>query len=165
MTIRDLGKSKSMVLETIETMPDSQQQFPKRESWRVSQLSAMKQCSVIGPSTVEGMAACPCCNRQLKDGRQTLGEALVKPSQISLFNDDGSDTESSVDMDEDDCMMPGVLADGITYTIKQVLVQGWVHKKGTGMDWIGSRAWKPRWAVLAVSPTNNINFQSFVNSM
>ena len=46
--------------------------------------------------------------------------------------------------------MPGILADGDTYHVKKVLVQGWVYKKGTGLDWIGSRAWKARWACLVV---------------
>ena len=47
-------------------------------------------------------------------------------------------------------MMPGVLAKGIPYTVKDIIAQGYVHKKGSGYDWIGSRAWKARWAVLVV---------------
>lgn len=58
---------------------------------------------------------------------------------------------SHVSDEDDDRMMPGLLSDGVAYNVKKVLAQGWVHKKGTGSDWIGSRAWKPRWAVLAVS--------------
>ena len=97
---------------------------------------------------VQGMTACPCCNRRLDQGRQTLGETVAPPVYDSLFN---AEDESTGDMDEEDCMMPGILADGDTYHVKKVLVQGWVYKKGTGMDWIGSRAWKPRWACLVVS--------------
>jgi hypothetical protein len=32
-----------------------------------------------------------------------------------------------------------------------VLVEGWLHKKGTGHDWLSSRAWKARWARLALA--------------
>jgi hypothetical protein len=150
-----------MIWETISTMPDGQQKQLKRPSWRASHTREMGHCSVIGPTTVEGMAACPCCNRHLKEGRQTVGDTRLPSSHESLFKDDFSDTDSSEDWDEADRMMPGVLADGVAYTIKRVLVQGWVHKKGTGMDWLGSRAWKPRWAVLAVSQsgTSKIRIQ------
>jgi hypothetical protein len=40
--------------------------------------------------------------------------------------------------------------------VRDVIAQGYVHKKGSGYDWCGSRAWKARWAVLVVS------FHSFV---
>jgi hypothetical protein len=117
----------------------------------------LKNCAVIGPTTVEGMTSCPCCNRHLKQGRETVEEAQPQNIYESLFKDDGSgsDTESSshsyLDMDEEDSMMPGVLSGGVPYTITENIAQGWMHKKGTGMDWIGSRAWKPRWALLSVS--------------
>lgn len=102
---------------------------------------------------VQGIAACPCCNRRLDQGRQTLGDIVAPPVYDSLFQSDSySDDEASTgDMDEQDSMMPGILADGDAYHVKKVLVQGWVYKKGTGMDWIGSRAWKARWACLVVS--------------
>jgi hypothetical protein len=134
----------SMVLETIAAMPHTKQ-------WRSSRAGEMDHCSkVIGPTSVEGMTACPCCNRRLKEGRQTVGEIRVPNGNDSLFKDDCSDTDTE-DLDEEDHMMPGVLADGVAYTVRRTLVQGWVHKKGTGTDWLASRAWKPRWAVLVVS--------------
>jgi hypothetical protein len=143
MTITFEGKSRR-ALETISAMPDTKQ----RKSSRAGE---MQHCSrVIGPTSVEGMTACPCCNLQLKEGRQTLGEIRASNGSGSLFKDDCSDTDIE-DLDEEDHMMPGVLADGAAYTVRRNLVQGWVHKKGTGMDWLGSRAWKPRWAVLVVS--------------
>ena len=40
---------------------------------------------------------------------------------------------------------------GLEFTIKETIVQGWLHKKGTGNDIFGSRWWKPRWVTLAVS--------------
>jgi hypothetical protein len=54
-------------------------------------------------------------------------------------------------MQEDDDLMTGVLAAGQEYTPKRVLVEGWLHKKGTGHDWLSSRAWKARWARLALA--------------
>ena len=138
-----------MVLETISALPTDKQKT--QLDMKGSTTREMSNRSIIGPETVEGMAACPCCNRQRHQGRQTVGDILVPSNHESLFKDDNSDTENSEDWDEEERMMPGVLADGIAYNITKVLVQGWVHKKGTGMDWIGSRAWKPRWAVLAVS--------------
>jgi hypothetical protein len=107
-------------------------------------------CRVIGPTKVEGMTACSCCNRRLSDQRQTVGETDFANRHSSLFQNESSDDESTEDMD-DAHMMPGVLSHGVPYTVKNTLVQGWVHKKGTGMDWIGSRGWKPRWASLVVS--------------
>jgi hypothetical protein len=117
----------------------------------------LKDCEVIGPTAVEGMASCPCCNRQLKHGRQTVGETRPQSLYESLFKDDDSDSEtdsssrSYSDMDEEGSMMPGVLSAGVPYTVTENIAQGWMHKKGTGRDWIGSRAWKPRWALLSVS--------------
>ena len=108
---------------------------------------------------VPGMSFCPCCNRRLDHGRQTLGEFVAPPVVDALFKCDSySDDESNGDMDEAGRMMPGILAEGEAYHIKKVVVQGWVYKKGTGMDWIGSRAWKARWACLAVSGNCNTVF-------
>lgn len=35
--------------------------------------------------------------------------------------------------------------------VKLILAEGWIYKKGTGNDWMGSRSWKPRWGRLVVS--------------
>mmetsp|Transcript_45751 Transcript_45751/g.111536 ORF Transcript_45751/g.111536 Transcript_45751/m.111536 type:complete len:383 (+) Transcript_45751:1005-2153(+) len=65
-------------------------------------------------------------------------------------DDDTSSTrnEFDADPDETDRMMPGLLSRGTPYTIKRVIFQGYLHKKGSGFDWFGSRSWKSRWAVL-----------------
>lgn len=120
-----------------------------------------KDCDVIGHVAVKGLASCPCCNRNLTESRQTVGETRIQSVYGCLFKDDGSETESCHsfdDMDEEGSMMPGVLSGGTSYMVTRNLVQGWVHKKGTGLDWIGSRAWKPRWAVLSVSRISLSNF-------
>ena len=67
--------------------------------------------------------------------------------------DDEEDDElhglSLTDMDEDENRLtPGILGAGVAYTPTQILVEGWLHKKGTGQDWLGSRAWKARWGRL-----------------
>ena len=74
-----------------------------------------------------------------------------------MLDDDDDDNSSSSrnefdkDPDETDRMMPGLLGRGTPYTIKRVIFQGYLHKKGSGYDWFGSRSWKSRWAVLVVS--------------
>ncbi len=72
--------------------------------------------------------------------------------QQSLFRVSSEDSDESPfdELDEEGRMMPGVLAEGIAYTVKETLNQGYIEKKGSGFDWIGSRAWKKRWAVLVV---------------
>ena len=40
-----------------------------------------------------------------------------------------------------------------SYDVKEVLKDGWLLKKGSGNDWINSRAWKSRWARLVVRST------------
>jgi hypothetical protein len=94
---------------------------------------------------------CPCCTRPPIDRRQTVGETNIKSFRDTLFED--SETECSEDLDDEDHMMPGLLEEGISYTVRSVMAQGWIHKKGTGLDMFASRAWKARWAVLVVSGT------------
>ena len=52
-------------------------------------------------------------------------------------------------------LAPGILGAGATYTPTQILVEGWLHKKGTGHDWLGSRAWKARWGRLCMAKLAN----------
>ena len=90
----------------------------------------------------------PLPNKEV-DQRETLGVLIQKRfHRESLFD---GDSDGSEDLDDEDHMMPGLLKEGASYTIQEVLVQGWVSKKGTGQDLFASRAWKTRWAVLSVS--------------
>lgn len=98
---------------------------------------------------------CPCCNRQLRcrTEHRVVGETVLNPSRYdNLFqiHSKTSDNSKEKDLDKLDRMLPGVLAEGIAYTVKSVIAQGYIDKKGSGFDWIGSRAWKARWAVLVV---------------
>jgi hypothetical protein len=82
---------------------------------------------------------------------------LPKIRSFSLFtttndleNDEDDEKEEEFQLDEE--LMTGTLDDGsgAHYRITQIIVEGWLHKKGTGHDWIGSRGWKARWARLAI---------------
>ena len=93
-------------------------------------------------------------NKNNDDPREVVGVTNIIQSRNDNLLDDscgGGEEDCSEDLDDNDHMMPGLLEAGISYTVKRILTQGWVHKKGTGQDWIASRAWKARWAVLAVS--------------
>jgi hypothetical protein len=102
---------------------------------------------VIGSTDLCEFASCPCCQQKLGETSRTLNEPMLPyhtPSPKSLLDDDAA-------MQEDDDLLPGVLAAGQEYTPRRVLVEGWLHKKGTGHDWLCSRAWKARWARLALA--------------
>jgi hypothetical protein len=59
--------------------------------------------------------------------------------------------------DNDDPTLPGLDVTGVldgtnlAYRIVRVLVEGALHKKGTGRDWWRSRGWKARWARLCLA--------------
>jgi hypothetical protein len=102
---------------------------------------------VIGSTDLCEFASCPCCQQKLGETGRTLNEPMLPyhtPSPKSLFDYDAA-------MQEDDDLMAGVLAAGQEYTPRRVLVEGWLHKKGTGHDWLSSRAWKARWARLTLA--------------
>jgi len=104
-------------------------------------------------------APCPCCNRSLRpiDDRMTLDEPKRSPKLfISPYNEKPSLFSTMADRDDDDGefdndLLPGTLSTGLEYTPTTMLVEGWVHKKGTGNDWLRSTSWKARYAKLVVS--------------
>lgn len=108
-------------------------------------------CGVIGPTNIHEIhQPCPCCNRRV-EVRQTLDEPrgrVVHQDIPSLF--DASDPHDDEEEEYDDDYLPGVLDSGVEYKFKRVVAEGWVHKKGTGNDWMGSKALKARWARLVV---------------
>jgi hypothetical protein len=108
--------------------------------------------TVIRSTNMCESAACPCCKQQLGETIGTLNEPARQheaSSIKSLFS--VSRDEDDATMQEDDDLLPGVLAAGQEYTPRRILVEGWLHKKGTGHDWLYSRAWKARWARLAMA--------------
>jgi hypothetical protein len=114
----------------------------------------ISRCHVIGSTNG---AACPCCNTQRDCNRETLNEpSFIIPSKVSRqrnliddIEDNDADEDSSSDEQVD--TLPGVLHSGVQYQPRRILVEGWVHKKGTGNDIFGSRAWKARYCRLVVS--------------
>mmetsp|Transcript_53204 Transcript_53204/g.59460 ORF Transcript_53204/g.59460 Transcript_53204/m.59460 type:complete len:267 (+) Transcript_53204:139-939(+) len=86
-----------------------------------------------------------------------IDRTVLKPSShdnLVQIHSKASDHSKEKDLDKLDRMLPGVLAEGIAYTVNSVIVQGYIDKKGSGFDWIGSRAWKARWAVLVWARTD-----------
>ena len=134
---------------------------------------------VIGPkSLIELVASCPCCYQSLFDepmnsstmyrtinydkitAHHYLPDEHVRITQaqsrrLSLIKDDSVDDE---DEEDELDILPGVLDAGVHYTPTRILAEGWLHKKGTGRDWMGSRAWKARWARLALASVEGYGF-------
>jgi hypothetical protein len=84
---------------------------------------------------------------------------LPKIRHLSLFDENEKKEDGNVDEDEDEEehfqldeeLMTGIIEEtGAHYHITKIIVEGWIHKKGTGHDWLGSRGWKARWARLAI---------------
>jgi hypothetical protein len=75
------------------------------------------------------------------------------PSRTESLLNRELDSDSVDSEDEETDGLPDGQAGGLNYHPKRILVEGHLHKLGTGKDWIGSRSWKPRWARLVVSKT------------
>lgn len=112
---------------------------------------------VIGPNDLEHMVDYPCHHQSEVSGYDcALSEPHLFPLKNFCFEEDSegvfllveSDDEGDYQLEEE--MNTGELEDGVRYRISRVLVEGSLHKKGTGGDWIGSRGWKLRWARLAL---------------
>jgi hypothetical protein len=126
-------------------------------------------CGVIGPTNINDMPACPCCNRVSgAEGRQTLDEPASSSRRdlpcVFKFDEEHDEGDDTDDEEEDDAYLPGTLDSGVEYKFKRVLAEGWIHKKGTGNDWLRSRGWKTRWAQLVVSSVSlsNIPYPPYV---
>ena len=114
---------------------------------------------VIGPTNLMELVACPCCQQCFDDlqpfGKSSTSDGKRLSAQAArnrsiLHQESGEDDEDDIEDDEDD-VLPGVLGAGVHYNPKSILAEGWLHKKGTGRDWMGSRGWKARWARLALA--------------
>lgn len=95
--------------------------------------------------------ACPCCQQKSIDEREIIDPIQAQP--LARRQSILSDSFSSDDEDDNsrgDVVESGII-DGLYYSISKVLVEGILHKKGTGNDWLGSKAWKVRWARLALA--------------
>uniref|UniRef100_A0A7S4JDK0 PH domain-containing protein n=1 Tax=Odontella aurita TaxID=265563 RepID=A0A7S4JDK0_9STRA len=128
-------------------------------------------------ATVSGTHACPCCRRyvltasplsvaqqQFPDDSSDEGAGKAsRASPDSVASQDRERESESGSKSGSPLRLVGALsgtfrlsgsfdsADKLSYDISEIIARGWVHKKGTGKDWLGSRSWKPRWAVLATA--------------
>lgn len=95
--------------------------------------------------TMTEKLTCPCCQQSFANRASTMNEPRCiirqKHSLMSLSDEENGDVDN---IHED--MLPGTLSEGVQYHPTGVLVQGWLHKKGTGKDWLGNTSWKARWA-------------------
>jgi hypothetical protein len=112
---------------------------------------AASAAKLIGSPTLAENVSCPCCRQPVENLKaQTLNEPLFcRPGPVLKKEKLGNllDEELAEDETKEDCL-PGVLAEGVNYYPTRILVEGWLHKKGTGNDWIYSRGWKSRWTRL-----------------
>ena len=116
----------------------------------VDKIKQMAGAKTLGPVDLASRAPCPCCARYVVkecDGSAAKQQQQQERQPTSLIA-----SPSSADDDRKDATLPGSL-DPTTaaYTVQSTLVQGWVHKKGTGKDIFGSRGWKSRWATLCTA--------------
>lgn len=98
--------------------------------------------------------ACPCCRRYVPG---TSPSSVAQAPEQSQQSQQGIEKSAS---DEDSGLFGSLRLAASTdsseggktaFEIREIVARGWVHKKGTGKDWLGSRSWKPRWAVLATA--------------
>lgn len=111
------------------------------------------------------IVACPCCQQCLADPSHAAQSTVIEPydvpprrekvfpksrslSLISAVESDEESVEEQLQLNVD--MMTGFLKGGARFRLTRILVEGSLHKKGTGHDWLGSRSWKSRWARLAM---------------
>jgi len=115
--------------------------------------------NIIGPTSLMELATCygDSCFRQDNDDSSNNRPYFHSTRRLSYSKDsllsedsDGEDEGCSGEEEPED-VLPGGLAAGVQYHPKRILVEGWLHKKGTGMDWMGNRSWKARWGRLALA--------------
>ena len=130
---------------------------------------AQMKLPVSSKTTLIGSSTCPCCN-QTFDGKETLNEPTIcvaPPQAVASqrleatgeFQEQETphlhtplSTSPVSGMHEyDKDVQPGILAQGLYYYPTRILAEGWLHKKGTGNDWLSSRGWKTRWTRLCLA--------------
>ena len=106
----------------------------------------------LGPVDFASRAPCPCCARYVVKECDLSAASVGAPQQERQPMPTSLTASPSADDDRKDATLPGSLDPTDTaYTVQSILVQGWVHKKGTGKDIFGSRGWKSRWATLCTA--------------
>lgn len=102
----------------------------------------------IQPKDLLELGGCPCCKQCIDERQLTLPGNKGGMDEVAQYRQSAFDSES-LDSDDED-MLPSGETEGLHYYPREILIEGWVHKKGTGQDWLGNTSWKPRWARLVV---------------
>ena len=111
---------------------------------------------VIGSMNLMDIVACPCCHMTLDDQQYYR---INEPERLYQHRESLLSHSDSEDEDLDSRRRALVEAsDGVLdepsrahYRLNRILAEGWLHKKGSGKDWLGTTSWKARWARLAMA--------------
>lgn len=144
---------KPLVIDEIEA---AAQASPRRSTLDPSLIKG----GVIGPMDLrDGSLACPCCRRYVAaDGKQISDAARSTIPLVERHHGHNKNKkEEHHEKDDEESNLSGLLNRGSEYLITKELASGWVHKKGSGNDWFGSRAWKPRWARLVLAKVSGFD--------
>ena len=91
-------------------------------------------------------APCPCADKT----RQASVPGGRDDEMTGTDHDDDDDDDDDKTEFENE-LLPGYLSNGAEYNPISMMAEGWVHLKGSGKDWLGSRSWKARYIKLVVS--------------
>jgi hypothetical protein len=121
-------------------------------------LSSYNNCPSLHPNTTDPNrqlcqnvieflpnAPCPCGDEPRNAGVPGRDNELAGTEH----DDDDDNDEDDADFEND--LLPGYLTNGAEYNPTTTVAEGWVHIKGSGKDWLGSRSWKARYIKLVVS--------------
>lgn len=118
-----------------------------------------------------GGQACPCCQRYVHHAncQTTTSTTSSIPQPIATSAPFALSHQPNFASHLTMAAPPLVPGDTVRnslgqFTIDTTIVQGWLHKKGTGGDFWGGRWWKPRWVTLALASANSANNNSISSS-
>ena len=111
----------------------------------------------IQPKDLLEFGDCPCCKQCIDERQLTLPGNTSTMNKDAPYSSKSAFDNESLDSDDED-MLPSGEIEGLQYYPREILIEGWLHKKGTGQDWLGNTSWKPRWARLVVCLSFLSNF-------
>ena len=152
-TTSKYGTDKHKNLLSTRTLSLVIDELPSRQS--KSSISSPRQYNTSSTVKSKKVVACPCCKSYVDCGHnekdfkfQNEQQCQNQKDALSTFMDSlwpSSEVNDSVSSPHD------VSAKSLNYKINSRLVEGWLYKKGSGHDMLGSTFWKPRWCSLVVS--------------
>jgi len=126
----------------------SQQQHDLRSSPTSTMITDLKKETINLPLSPTRSMIRRCSKSNLMDDEE---------DDFSSLEDgcDGYDDETTYNRG----MLHGVLASGVQYEATKILMEGWMHKKGSGNDIFGSVRWKERFCRLILAEVEGISVQ------